>query len=373
MFTTWGTISVIFFTSISIFLLIFLKRIYANRQFDIKPLLVIFVMISLRLALPLEIEILSHFSSTRILVFLNDLLTTEIIYGYTLFNLLIFLWVFISSIKLINLIRKTYLTYRLFSIFPSIQLSNDILLSLNDFIPKRRKINVICVDFISAPMVIGFIKCTIILPKRTYSKEELSLILQHELTHFRNHHIWIKLLIEIIYALYWWNPLLLMMRKQTYELLEKDVDISVLKANKTNVATYAKFLLKMYKEACEHETQSNVTWKKSPLISEFARNKSQSEFIKRCQLILTYNNVCIHQTLNKAFYIILLAIVVSVSFVTIQPSYPLPTEDDYFILTNDNTYLIKSKQGFDVYYENKYLETITNITSEYEHLTIRSK
>ncbi|OCN04289.1 hypothetical protein A4S06_11595 [Erysipelotrichaceae bacterium MTC7] len=373
MFTTWGTISVIFFSSLSIYFLKQLKDRYANQQIDIKPLLIIFVVISLRLAIPIELPIIGHFLSTNVLVLLSKMLRTKILMDYMILDLMIFFWFTISAYKLIKLIRKTYVTNRVFSIFPSSEIPQSIMPSLVDFMPKRRKIRVIYVNFVPAPMVIGLVKGTIIIPKDDYTEAELSMILQHELTHFLHFHMLIKLLIEFIYALYWWNPLLFVIRRQTYELLEKDVDLHVLKMKENNSVTYTEFLFKMYRKAETYGINSNIIWNKTPLISEFAGNESNSEFTTRCRSILSFDENSKRTKLNNLSYTLLLILIVMVSLVTFQPDYPIPEGNEYFILTEDNSYIIETDKGFDVYYKNEYLETIEEITVEYEHLEVKSE
>ena len=45
-----------------------------------------------------------------------------------------------------------------------------------------------------SPMLIGFIRPIVILPKIAYSDEEIKVILKHALTHYKRHDLWYKLL-----------------------------------------------------------------------------------------------------------------------------------------------------------------------------------
>ncbi len=57
------------------------------------------------------------------------------------------------------------------------------------------------------PCVMGIIHPRIILPIEKYSKEELCIILTHELTHYRQKDIWLKQISFCIVALHFYNPL----------------------------------------------------------------------------------------------------------------------------------------------------------------------
>lgn len=47
---------------------------------------------------------------------------------------------------------------------------------------------------ISSPMLTGLAKPTVWLPANSYSQEELQVIFKHELIHYKQHHLWYKLI-----------------------------------------------------------------------------------------------------------------------------------------------------------------------------------
>lgn len=76
---------------------------------------------------------------------------------------------------------------------------------------------------ISSPMMVGFFRPVVLLPKRCeeISDEELRLILRHELAHFRKLDLWKKLVLCIVCCVFWWNPAAYFLRRaatQTQEL-----------------------------------------------------------------------------------------------------------------------------------------------------------
>lgn len=69
----------------------------------------------------------------------------------------------------------------------------------------------------------------ILLPEEmTFTGEQLCYIFRHELAHVRHHDVLIKLLVNLLVAVYWWNPLMRILRKELDIILEVHVDARVL-------------------------------------------------------------------------------------------------------------------------------------------------
>lgn len=80
-----------------------------------------------------------------------------------------------------------------------------------------------------SPMLFGYVSPVVLLPDRQYDEEELRLILCHELIHYRSGDLWYKLLLLGICDLYWFNPLLRLMRSMAYQDVEYVCDDRVVK------------------------------------------------------------------------------------------------------------------------------------------------
>lgn len=63
-------------------------------------------------------------------------------------------------------------------------------------------------QFITSPLLIGFRQPKILLPNMELSQDELSMIIRHELIHFRRKDIWAKFIILLATALHWYNPVI---------------------------------------------------------------------------------------------------------------------------------------------------------------------
>lgn len=103
---------------------------------------------------------------------------------------------------------------------------------------------VVCEKVLS-PMLIGFIKPMVILPKVDYSEDEIKVILKHELTHYKRHDLWYKLLLICANGVHWFNPVIYFMVRQANRDLEYSCDDAVvLNEDMEYRKAYSKTILK---------------------------------------------------------------------------------------------------------------------------------
>lgn len=81
---------------------------------------------------------------------------------------------------------------------------------------------------VQGPMLVGFVKPTILLPNKLYGERELILILRHELVHYQQKDLWYKLLLVLANAVHWFNPLVYLMVRQASRDLEQVCDEKVI-------------------------------------------------------------------------------------------------------------------------------------------------
>lgn len=77
---------------------------------------------------------------------------------------------------------------------------------------------------LKSPMLVGFIKPRILLPKTDYGEYELNMILKHELEHYRRGDLYKKLLLILANAVHWFNPLVYVMRSCANRDIEYSCD-----------------------------------------------------------------------------------------------------------------------------------------------------
>lgn len=104
---------------------------------------------------------------------------------------------------------------------------------LSQMLQLKRELHIrhpVCVmEYFEAesPMIIGFIKPVLVLPKEQYSSEDLFFILKHELVHLKRGDVYFKLLFVIANAVHWFNPFIWIMRKEAAIDMELSCDEQV--------------------------------------------------------------------------------------------------------------------------------------------------
>lgn len=112
---------------------------------------------------------------------------------------------------------------------------------------------ILLVPGLDAPQQDRILRPRILLPvEMTFSEEQLRYIFRHELTHARHFDVLTKLLLNLLVALYWWNPLIRPLRKQADVLLEMRVDDHVVAGgDKEEKMRYAQVLMGIVDQAAE--------------------------------------------------------------------------------------------------------------------------
>ncbi|ASA25181.1 M56 family metallopeptidase [Paenibacillus donghaensis] len=80
-----------------------------------------------------------------------------------------------------------------------------------------------------SPMLAGLLKPTVWLPAELYSDEEYLMIFKHELIHYKQRHLWYKLLMLVVRAVHWFNPLVYLMVREANKEVELVCDSEVVK------------------------------------------------------------------------------------------------------------------------------------------------
>lgn len=213
----------------------FLNKHNRILQIGINLLLVGILLLLFRLFFPFEFSFQRTIIEKQILPKLFMLLYFPIInfngYNLYVFHVLLFIWLcgiiifttknFTAYIKFKRSIKKE----------PHIddKIINDLINSMSKVYGQTNRFCVIKTNLVSVPLLFGIFKPYIILPEVELSNKELYYIIKHEVIHYYHYDIWIKWYVEIIAIIYWWNPLVYILRQQVEKLLEIRVDTSVTK------------------------------------------------------------------------------------------------------------------------------------------------
>lgn len=89
---------------------------------------------------------------------------------------------------------------------------------------------------ISSPMLLGFVRPTILLPSDNILSDELPLIFKHELVHLKRRDLWYKALVLVAAAFHWFNPVVYVMARDIALQCELSCDEEVVKTRISPVA-----------------------------------------------------------------------------------------------------------------------------------------
>ena len=119
----------------------------------------------------------------------------------------------------------------------------------------RRTVCVMEYDKAESPMIIGFLKPVLVLPKEQYSSDDLFFILKHELVHLKRGDVYLKLLFVTANAVHWFNPIIWIMQKEAVIDMELSCDERVTQGTSFALRkAYTETLLSMLHKQCVRKT-----------------------------------------------------------------------------------------------------------------------
>lgn len=106
-------------------------------------------------------------------------------------------------------------------------------------------------DDAASPVLTGILRPRIYVSEQFYTAEELPLVFEHELYHYRRKDLWYKLLLSTVTLIYWFNPFLYLMKREADKDVEYLVDACVASGKtKEERMRYNRVLLKTAAASC---------------------------------------------------------------------------------------------------------------------------
>ena len=118
----------------------------------------------------------------------------------------------------------------------------------------------------ASPMVAGLFRPKLLLPSGDFSELELTFILRHELTHYRRHDLWYKLVLMLANGVHWFNPLIYLLRREAERDLELTCDDAV-------VAGAGADVRRAYSETLLASVHRQKIWSRAVLSTHFYGGK----------------------------------------------------------------------------------------------------
>jgi len=233
----------------------------------------------------------------------------------------------------------------------------------------KDKPKVIHLNIDTGPFIVGLRNPVIVLPpaNEQVSKDEIGFILLHELEHFRHHHILLKICIEIVASIYWWNPIVWLLRGEVIRALEMQADTHVIQglSNKEGLS---------YLETLIHLSRKRQQKQDSILTLSFSLKSNMMAY--RISTAYKFNYLHSEETKTSICHLwplilstMLLLFSIAYTFesydtnpVEVNGTFSLSPKNDYFILREDG--------AFDLFINGEYTVTLPGIPEDLSSLSI---
>lgn len=164
----------------------------------------------------------------------------------------------------------------------------------------KRPIDLSVNPLISSPLLIGFFRPCIVLPKTEIPEKDFLYTILHELTHYRRYDMFYKWLVQITVCLHWFNPLVHLMSREITKACEFSCDEAVLaKMGYSNAQDYGQTLLDAMaavgkcREKCDALTLSGNKKLLKERLSAIMKLKERTKTVKILTALLTLSVVLV--------------------------------------------------------------------------------
>lgn len=363
-------LNVVFFSGIAI---LFLNYIITKSEIVLKIgiqiVLLIMVMIIFRLFLPFELPSQNNINVTKFwpdiyITFVKPIFTFASI-EWSLLSIMIIISIIGSMICVLKLILSYIALKYTVSNFKTINDSavNRVVDKINSESKKQVCFNVVSSSHVKSPFIFGLRNPSIILPEIELSVDEWYYILSHEMAHYYFKDLWIRLICELLRAIYWWNPFVYLLRNQLIKIQELHVDSAVI--NKLAEFQKMEYLECLIRIARLHSDIHSRHW-----VAAF-NSDCENDIANRIEAIFEYakggevkNKRAIKHVLIGL--VLVLSIYFMPNFIIFEP-YGITDEhaEGTYEINETNSYLIQNDDGtYDVYVDREYVGTVTEIFDE---------
>ena len=328
-------------------------------------ILILFFMLSIRLLFPFELPFTKTVGESLILPKVIELM------DYRVFNIAgikILMLVTYIIIAVILLTKATYKHIKLSHVLSIVPVTeNRDVLNMVDKICKYENIKnipkVICVDIDTVAFIFGCRKPIIVLSPKL-SKEKQKMILLHEIQHLKLKHLPIKILLELIFIIYWWFPLIWLLKKEVLKMLELQADVYAVRTlSDREKNKYTEVLFSLAKNNFKHiDTTCSLLFISSLNTLEY-RIKNLLKVIYGVRKRLYIAEVLCVACLST--------LIMMSCLYTFEAYYYSIKLEESFMITDNSYFRINDENEYELYVNEKYQCTLSHIPKELISLEIK--
>lgn len=338
--------SLILFNIATIIIIAKRKNTAFIAKYSVNLLLTSTLLAFLRLLFPIDLYYAKIIDIHKIYRFLKPFFTLRLFNDFALYQLLLFIWLLGFL-----LFGFYYLFISLFEIHKLNELESINLPVIENLISQysNRKIIIKVSTTIDIPKVWGFRACHLYVPNFSLSSEEWKFILEHEIEHIKLHDTFIKVLLLLVSAIFWWNPLMYILRKDIDQMLELRCDAKLIEHySKRQQTYYLETLLKVLKQ----KRASIISNSHNYMTASFVNYSAYSLTRQRFEIILDNNHR--NKKLIFCYYALSILLFIGSYFIILQPSKTVDT-------TNTPTLILHvSDDQYELYVNGKSSKTLNS-------------
>ncbi|MGN0455604.1 MAG: M56 family metallopeptidase [Acutalibacteraceae bacterium] len=374
--TFYSFVMAVITSSILILLIYFItKSKRLDKHLGLTSIIILYICSIVRLLIPIEFpqnqiiisdrvifSLFSHFLYSPVID--NRETEFEPINGFTYLNVIVLVITIVSVALLCRQLYKYIRFKKHISTYTNLATNreSDLFYRTLKELKIKRKVKLLVIDECITPITYGVIKPIVLMPCNDYDDKELSFIFRHELNHQKNMDILLKLLVEIYCCLFWWNPLVYLLRANLSQKLELKCDskTNLNSTNDENLAYLSTILKCMRNNNKKDKELNNKFGVKCSLVSSEFASAGNDKFIKeRFEFILENKDTKTFGRVANIVFAIICAAIIIVSYMFIwQPSggdYVPPDayqeDGKNWVLSNaSNSYLVKQEDGNYLFY-----------------------
>lgn len=244
----WSLLSCLIWNSVFIALVFALSKIKAaKKQLGTSGIILLYMVCTAFLYFPIDARwqrnILLPESLSENVKFLNRGETYQE-NKFSLWKLIFIIWGVTAFLLALRMLFRHLKANLLIGRLPKTPFRSDE--TTEKLIPKGCKANF--ATGLSVPISRGFFKREILIPDKEYTETQLANILRHESVHIRKRDHICMLLTDILCSVYWWHPLIYLLKRDMEKNVEIRADLAATKdMSKEELAEYMKTLLVVFK------------------------------------------------------------------------------------------------------------------------------
>ena len=326
---------------------------------------------ALRLFLPMEVGWTKTFSSYVIFPWIQDTLTTPFsVWGVYLtpLRLLMVIWFTGSLLFFLRLMEKLIRGHRYLSVLlanavpvPAIQCC---FVTVQAEAARQKPCRVSVSSSVRVPMITGILHPTILLPALAteLSDQQLRHILHHEYGHVLNHDLPLKTFLEVLCCMFWWNPVVYLLKNSLGQALEVKCDLRVAKTlGEAETPAYLQTLLDVLRRV---NTQKPGQQEQAVLLGSNYLGETEAVALqRRLTVVSDYASTKKNST---AVFLAVMALLFALSYsIVLQPGYHEPPASEsglggeYLDITPENSYILRTADGeYHLYFDGKFVTVI---------------